>query len=173
MTPKNTFINVMSKGLHRLEADTLFPIVTGYMLENKEVLFSLPYNKNLVLLGLSDGSLSLFDGIKFYDYQIKDEGYLRQNVLSEGISISDSLYAFATLNGGALVVGKITGKLAYTINYQNGLPDDEVFALGSDNKGGLWISHPVWFKQSRFAASCLQFQYLSRTKRQPYNLCLA
>ena len=143
ITPKNTFINVMSKGLYRLEADTLFPIVTGYMLENKEVLFSFHITKSLVLLGLSDGSLSLFDGIKFYDYQIKDEGYLRQNILSEGISVSDSLYAFASLNGGAVVVGKTSGKLAYTINYENGLPDDEVFALGSDNKGGLWLSHPA------------------------------
>jgi serine phosphatase RsbU (regulator of sigma subunit) len=141
ITPKNTFINVMSKGLYRLEADTLFPIVTGYLLEHEEVLFSLPYDNNLVLLGLEKGSLSLFDGIKFYDYQIKDDGYLRQNILSEGITVSDSLYAFSTLDGGALVVGKKSGKLLYTINYQNGLPDDEILALGSDHTNGLWLSH--------------------------------
>ena len=141
ITPKNTFINVMSKGLYRLEADTLFPIVTGYLLEHEEVLFSLPYDNNLVLLGLGKGSLSLFDGIKFYDYQIKDDGYLRQNILSEGITVSDSLYAFSTLDGGALVVGKKSGKLLYTINYQNGLPDDEILALGSDHTNGLWLSH--------------------------------
>jgi len=141
ITPKNTFINVMSEGLYRIEADTLFPIVTGYLLENEEVLFSLPYDNKLVLLGLGNGSLSLFDGIKFYDYQIKDDGYLRQNILSEGMSVSDSLYAFSTLDGGAIVVEKKRGKLVYAINYQNGLPDDEVFAMGSDNKNGLWLSH--------------------------------
>ena len=141
ITPKNTFINVLSKGLYRLESDTLFPIVTGYLLENDEILFSLPYNNNLVLLGKSNGYLSLFDGIKFYDYQIKDEGYLRQNQLSEGLSISDSLYAFSTLDGGTLVVEKKSGKLKFTINYVNGLPDDEVFALGVDNNHGLWLSH--------------------------------
>lgn len=141
ITPRNTFINVFSKGLYRLESDTLFPIVTGYMLENDEVLFSLPYDNNLVLLGLTNGSLSLFDGIKFYDYQIKDDGYLRQNILSEGLSISDSLYAFSTLDGGVLVIEKKSGKLVHAINYQNGLPDDEVFALGADNSRGLWISH--------------------------------
>ncbi len=141
ITPKNTFINVFSKGLYRLESDTLFPIVTGYLLENEEILFSLPYNNNLVLLGKSNGELSLFDGIKFYDYPIKDEGYLRQNILSEGLLISDSLYAFSTLDGGALVVEKKSGKLKYAINYINGLPDDEIFALGSDNNHGLWFSH--------------------------------
>jgi serine phosphatase RsbU (regulator of sigma subunit) len=140
-TPKNTFINVMSKGLFRVEADTLFPIVTGYILKNEEVLFSLPYSNSLVLLGLGKSSLSLFDGIRFYDYNIKDNGYLRQNILLEGISVSDSLYAFSTLDGGAIVVEKKSGNLLYTINYLNGLPDDEILALGSDNTNGLWLSH--------------------------------
>jgi serine phosphatase RsbU (regulator of sigma subunit) len=141
VTPKNTFINVMSKGLYRLESDTLFPIVTGYLLENDEVLFSLPYDNRLVLLGISNGNLSLFDGIKFYDYQINDDGYLRDNILSDGLTICDSLYAFSTLDGGVLVVGRKSKKIRNVINYLNGLPDDEVFALGTDNNGGLWLSH--------------------------------
>ena len=141
ITPKNTFVNVMSKGLFRVEADTLFPIVTGYLLKDEEVLFSLPYDNKFVLLGFDNGSLSLFDGLKFYDYQIKDEGYLKQNMLSDGISISDSLYAFSTLDGGAIVVERKSGKLITAVNYQNGLPDDEVFAIGSDNTNGLWLSH--------------------------------
>jgi serine phosphatase RsbU (regulator of sigma subunit) len=141
ITPKNTFINVLSKGLYRLESDTLFPIVTGYLSKDDEILFCLPYNNNLVLLGKSNGDLSLFDGIKYYDYQIKDEGYLRQNILYEGLLISDSLYAFSTLDGGALVVEKKSGKVRHAINYINGLPDDEVFALGVDDNHGLWLSH--------------------------------
>lgn len=141
MTPRNTFINVVSKGLYRLESDTLFPIVTGYLSKDDEILFSLPYSSNMVLIGKSNGELSLFDGIKYYEYRIKDEGYLRQNLLSEGLSISDSLYAFSTLEGGALVVEKKSGNLKHTINYVNGLPDDEIFALGIDNNHGLWLSH--------------------------------
>jgi len=141
VTPKNTFINVLNKGLYRLESDTLFPIVTGYLTEKVDILFSLPYNNSMVLVGLSDGKLSLFDGIKYYDYQIKDDGYLRENIMSEGIAIGDSLYAFSTLDGGALVVDKISGKIRFTINNQNELPDDEIFAVGLDKSGGLWLSH--------------------------------
>ncbi|NMC40337.1 MAG: SpoIIE family protein phosphatase [Bacteroidales bacterium] len=141
ITPKNVFMNVYGEGLFRLESDTLFPIVTGYMLKDVRILFSLPYNNNLVLLGLDDGRIQLFDGIKFYDYQINDNGYLRQNILSEGIAVSDLLYAFATLDGGVLVVERNSGKVVHTINYASGLPDDEVFALGSDRNGGIWISH--------------------------------
>ncbi len=139
--PGNTFINVMDKGLHRLESDTLFPIVTGYLTEQVEILFSLPYDQSRVLVGQSSGILSLFDGIKYYDYTIKDEGYLKNNILSEGITLGDTAYAFSTLDGGALVIEKLTGKVLFTINNQNELPDDEVFAIGKDNTGGLWLSH--------------------------------
>jgi serine phosphatase RsbU (regulator of sigma subunit)/ligand-binding sensor domain-containing protein len=141
ITPKNTFINVKNKGLYRIESDTLFPIVTGYLTQNIDILFSLPYNKSMVLVGLSDGRLVLFDGIKYYDYKIKDDGYLKENTLSEGIAISDSLYAFSTIDGGALVVNKVSGKTRCTINNQNGLPDDEIFAIGLDRSDGLWLSH--------------------------------
>ncbi len=140
-TPGNTFINVIDKGLFRLESDSLFPIVTGYLTERLDILFSLPYNQNMVLVGKSDGVLSLFDGIKYYDYHIKDDGYIRDNILSEGISIGDSLYAFSTLDGGAIVIEKFTGRIRYLINNQNELPDDEVFAIGTDCSGGLWLSH--------------------------------
>ena len=141
VTPKNTFINVMDKGLFRLESDTLFPIVTGYLTEKVDILFSLPYNQNMVLVGTGDGKLSLFDGIKYYNYKVNDDGYIRENILSEGITIGDSLYAFSTLEGGAVVIEKFSGKIRFTINNQSELPDDEVFAIGHDNSGGLWISH--------------------------------
>jgi serine phosphatase RsbU (regulator of sigma subunit) len=104
-------------------------------------MYFLPYNKNLVLVGLSDGTLSLFDGIKYYDFKINDDGYLRENILSEGISLGDTAYAFSTLDGGAVVIEKASRKVLFTINNQTNLPDDEVFAIGSDNSGGLWLSH--------------------------------
>ena len=141
ITPKNTFINVMNKGLYRIESDTLFPIVTGYITEKTDILFSLPYNKSKVLVGMNDGKLELFDGLKYTDYQIKDNGYLKDNVLSDGISLGDSLYAFSTLDGGALVVEKNSGIVRNTISNQNALPDDEIFAIGIDGSGGLWLSH--------------------------------
>jgi len=137
----NTFINVLSEGLYRLESDTLFPIVTGYLTADVEILFCLPYNKSRVLTGRSDGTLALFDGVKYYDYTIRDDNYISDNVLSEGIALGDTAYAFSTLDGGAVVVGKTSGKLLQIINNQSELPDDEIYATGSDESGGLWLSH--------------------------------
>ena len=140
-TQKNTFFNVYSKGLYRLESDTLFPIVTGYYTESSEILFSLPYSDKLVLVGTDESKLYTFDGIKYYNYNINDEGYLAESILADGQIISDTLYAFGTLFGGVEIVNKRTGKIVYTVNYQNGLPDDEIYALGLDNNNGLWVTH--------------------------------
>jgi hypothetical protein len=141
ITPKSTYINVITHGLYRMERDSLFPAITDSLALYDEILFCLPYDSEHVLLGRNDGELSLFDGIQYTEYPIQDEGYLKQNILSEGLEVSDSLYAFSTLEGGVLVVGKKSGKIKYTINYINGLPDDEIFALGVDNNHGLWLSH--------------------------------
>lgn len=142
MNPRNTFVNVEGKGLFRVEKDTLFPIVSGYLTENTGILFSLNYNNDLVLIGFDNNKLSLFDGMKYYDYPILDDGYLSNNILSQGISLGDSLYAFSTLEGGTIVINRDDKKIKFIINNQTGLPDDEVFAIGNDESGGLWISHP-------------------------------
>ncbi|MCD4770628.1 MAG: SpoIIE family protein phosphatase [Bacteroidales bacterium] len=135
------FINVANKGLHRIDNDTLFPIVTGYLTEKSEILFALPYSDRRVLVGTSDNKLSLFDGIKYYDYTLSNKNYLKENILNSGIAINDSLYAFSTLYGGALVVNKDNRKIIHAINYQNGLPDNEIYAMESDSNEGLWLSH--------------------------------
>lgn len=141
ITSQNTFVNVTDKGLYRIDSDTLFPIVTGYLTEKEIILFSLPYDEYRVLVGFGSGRLALFDGIKYYDYTIKDENYLQENILSEGIMLGDSTFAFSTLEGGALIVDKYSRDVRFTLNNQNSLPDDEIFAIGSDNTGGLWLSH--------------------------------
>jgi hypothetical protein len=141
ITPKNTYINVSNRGLFRLAGDTLLPMENGYLTKKTDILFSLPYNQKMVLVGLSNSKLSLFDDIKYYDYQIQDDGYIRDNILSEGINLGDSLYAFSTLGGGAVVLDKLSGKVRFTVNNENGLPDDEIFAMAYDKSGGLWLSH--------------------------------
>ncbi|MGE5457960.1 MAG: SpoIIE family protein phosphatase, partial [Methanococcaceae archaeon] len=138
---QNTFVNVSGKGLYRIQSDTLFPIITGYLTAKTDILFSLPYDETMVLVGLSDGRLLLFDGLKYYDYQARDDGYLKANILSDGITLGDSLYAFSTFDGGAVIMERKSGRVRFTINNQNGLPDDEIFAIGQDMSGGLWLSH--------------------------------
>ncbi|MCA1756708.1 MAG: SpoIIE family protein phosphatase [Bacteroidales bacterium] len=135
------FINIRGQGLHRIDSDTLFPIVTGYMTADCEILFSIDHGDGMVLTGRSDNTLHLFDGIKYYPWEPDSLEYLQNNSLTDGFAVNPGIYAFTTLYGGVLLVDPADGSTIHTINYGNGLTDDEIFAAGIDNNQGLWISH--------------------------------
>lgn len=135
------FFNIDGQGLYRIESDTLFPLVSGYLTENRDILFSLPYNDEQVLIGTDDNRLQLFDRILYQDYEISNPAYLEENILADAVMISDSLIALSTLYGGIMVIDRSTGEQLTLLNYQNGLPDDEIYAISADNNEGLWLSH--------------------------------
>jgi serine phosphatase RsbU (regulator of sigma subunit) len=139
---QKAYVNIEGQGISEIVNESLVPLQNGSLTRNSEIMFSLPYDDKSVLIGMN-GKLSLFDGVKCYDYTLQDSKYLSDNILSDGISVGDSLYAFSTLEGGALIVNKKSGKTRYMINNQKGLPDDEIFAIGYDASGGLWLSHPL------------------------------
>ncbi len=135
------FFNVEGEGLYRIESDTLFPIVTGFLTENRDILFALPYNNEEILIGTDDNRLQLFDRILYQDFEISNPDYLKENILADAVMISDSLIALSTLYGGVMVVDRSTGEQVSLLNYQNGLHDDEIYAINTDNNDGLWLSH--------------------------------
>lgn len=136
------FVNISKLGLHRAEADSLYPTPSGYLTVSSEILFTLPHNEKSVVVGLSNSKISLFDGNRFSAFNLNDDGYIENNMLSGGICIGDSLYAFATVGGGAVVADRAMRRVKFVINNQKGLPDDEILAMGQDASGGLWLSHP-------------------------------
>jgi serine phosphatase RsbU (regulator of sigma subunit) len=139
--PSGIFANVSSDGLLRLDGDTLVPLITGYMTAYDNILFTLPYDEKRIMIGLASGTIHLFDGLEFSRWDPHDDDYLSQKMLTGGHLVNDSLYLFSTVEGGVLVVGKKNRKVHHKINYESGLPDNEVFAIGSDGSSGLWISH--------------------------------
>lgn len=160
------FLNETGKGIFRIAQNSLVPL-RGNQLPKSEILFQLPYNKNIVLAGTADGRLFLFDGFKFSEFRIKDDDYLRENILSDGIMLGDSLYAFSTLGGGALVCNK-KGNTKCIINNVKGLPDDEIFAIGSDASGGLWLSHPLGLTRADLNLPALNFGIYPGLEGNPF-----
>jgi serine phosphatase RsbU (regulator of sigma subunit) len=135
------FFNVYGTGLYRIDADTLFPLVTGFLTQDKEVLFSFPYDNEKRLVGTSGNKLQLFDRVMYSDYKMDNPEYLQENILSGAVMVNDSIIALTTLYGGIMLIEKKTGRQVDILNYQNGLPDDEIYSAGVDNNGGLWITH--------------------------------
>lgn len=135
------YLNITKTGLHKLDPSGPTLFTEGKILANAQILMGVPFDENQVLIGTNENKFFLFDGKTFKSYSIESESYLKESIFSGGINLSENEFALATLTGGCIIADKKSGKTKYIINYQNGLPDDEIFAMGKDNYGGLWVSH--------------------------------
>ncbi|MCC5944294.1 MAG: hypothetical protein JJT94_05115, partial [Bernardetiaceae bacterium] len=97
-----------------------------------------------VLLGTNNGSFYYFNGssINPVSWKKNMEDYLRLSQTLKAINIdNENQVAFATLRGGCIVADIQKGEVLHSLNYQNGLPDNEVLALSVDSGKGIWIAH--------------------------------
>ena len=132
---------IKKQGLFRVESDRLIPAGIEAPDNEDEILFAINHPGGEVLTGMGSGRLWLFDGNDFSPFPISNENYLLHNELSEGVVLNDTTYVFSTRYGGAILVNKENGKVINTLNYENGLPDDEIYAIAVDNFQGLWLTY--------------------------------
>ncbi len=59
----------------------------------------------------------------------------------DGTWISEDIFAVSTFEAGCLIIDRKKDSIINEINYNSGLPDNEVLAIVSDNEHGLWMAH--------------------------------
>ncbi|MTI40701.1 triple tyrosine motif-containing protein [Fulvivirga lutimaris] len=102
--------------------------------------------KEQYLFGLLNNTLKLYDGSNVVNLDIKDDyAYLENSEITDGIWINDSLSAISTLKGGVIFINHRRKTIEQIVNYQSGLPDNEVFAFSEDSNGGIWVAHSAGF----------------------------
>lgn len=135
-----------------------------------EMLAGLPIGEDMVFsfvhgdvafFGSTANKLYRFDGNRLTPFSLKDQIYLDASIMNGGVSISQNSFALSTLNGGTLIVNSSDGSTINTLNYFNGLPDDEIFSLGKDNDGGLWISHAMGITRADLKIPIKNFTHYS------------
>ena len=78
----------------------------------------------------------------FRELHIEDDGFLEQNTPVELEWVNDSLIAISTISGGVVFVNPFSGKVEQYMNYENGLPDNEVLSLYSSKSHVVWCATP-------------------------------
>lgn len=140
---ESVYINVESRGFHRIEGSMLVPVSTRSDLKNSKILFSTGYNHRKILFGTDKNRIYLFDGKSFSQFNDKTgiSDFLQENILWDGINFSAKYFAVTTLTGGCAIIDKNYGKIVSVINYQTGLPDNEIYTIAKDINNGLWLTH--------------------------------
>lgn len=153
------FVNIDNLGLYEIKASnskllhssspnassklgTIVEFAEQTDLEGEEILFSIPFSKKAALFGASNNKLYLFDGSSITPFNCDASNFLKTASIQGAVNMSDDEFAVSTLNGGCVVINKKTKKTVLSLNYQTGLPDDEIQAIGVDRSKGLWLSMP-------------------------------
>ena len=108
---------------------------------NEDIIFSTPIDNRSNLVGTIGNKLYILSGISFKEIILKDASYIEHCELLDAVVMTSQTAVIATTKGGCLVVNIQTGETISVINYYSGLPDNEVYAIGKDLSGGVWIAH--------------------------------
>ncbi|RAW03175.1 triple tyrosine motif-containing protein [Pseudochryseolinea flava] len=113
--------------------------------ENEEVIFSCAGDRQY-LIALSDNRILLCnENQKIREIKIQDSSYVDASVIVSGSFVNKDLFVLGTLRGGMIFIQTATGRTQEIINYNTGLPDNEVYALMIDRSQGIWASHEYGF----------------------------
>ena len=138
---ENIYLNVFPTGLKSIDTLHQVTLVRPPFSGQEQILFSIPFDDNNVIIGTGSNALFLFNGSAMTPYKIENQAYLNESYLVDGISLDKNSFIVSTVLGGCLMIEKSSGKTLYIINNQTGLPDDEIYALGFDSNKGIWLSH--------------------------------
>ncbi len=137
----NAYVNILGKGIYELSFSGWTQVETRIDFSGSEILFGIEYADSNALIGLDNNTLFWFNGANFNRVDLEDQNYLEESFMKDAAWLNENIFAISTVLGGCMIVDVLTGETRNIINYQTGLPDDEIFAIGKDNNHGLWVSH--------------------------------
>ena len=136
---------------YKLKDDSLY----YFRIKNKKnigkILFDFPISKTRSIIGTDANNLYFFGGKSVWKFNIQDQKYLDESILTNAVLLSDKRIVLSTLIGGILIIDTKTRKTIKNINYSSGLPDNEIFAIGKDDNNGLWLSHGLGISRIDFS----------------------
>ena len=137
----NLYLNLYGNGLKKVTSSGIEAVANGEIFSSVEIITAIEYAKDTVLLGTNENEIFLFDGTEITPFEVDAKDYLLESSLTGGLELSARQFVLSTLTGGCIIIDKKTGNTVNILNYQTGLPDDEIHAMGTDRNGGLWLAH--------------------------------
>ncbi|MBL4754485.1 MAG: SpoIIE family protein phosphatase [Flavobacteriales bacterium] len=135
------YINLDGSGLQKITRSETASVIGGDIFSDVEIITSIPFSNDAILLGTNENEIFLFDGKDIQPFSVEAKEYLLESNLAGGLELSAQQFVLSTLTGGCVIIDKKTGNTVNILNYQTGLPDDEIYAMGTDRNGGLWLTH--------------------------------
>ncbi|MDN4166001.1 triple tyrosine motif-containing protein [Cytophagales bacterium LB-30] len=138
--------------------DTLVPSsLNGFPVE--ETVVGTFKQNGQTFLYTGSGQILALEGNTWVPWQYEGIDYVKESFIVSALPVGKDLLAIATLTGGCVLLHTESKKVERYINYNNGLPDDEVVSLGVDNQDGLWMAHDYGLSRAELGLSMRNFVF--------------
>ena len=126
---------------------------------NELPIFSTLLDSGQTLVGTTTNNLYLFEKGGISQVQLNDEEYVRDGELLDAVALDDKIVFLATQRSGCLLVDLTNGTTIGFVNYQTGLPDDEILTIGKGPGGGVWVAHEYGISRVDFQLPFRDYTY--------------
>lgn len=138
----NVVVSTEMNGLFKVQDNTLVP----FSFEVRNLIFSSPSPLHRsFLIGTKDNRIFVYKENELKEIVLQQPGLLSNHILADGVWVSEDRLAIGTMRGGVFFINVKTGAIEGTVDYANGLPDNEVFSLMRDKNAGVWVAHEYGF----------------------------
>ncbi len=139
------YINEKGQGLKEIVGDKLQLVNRGSVFSDLRIYSMLSYSGNSILIATREKGLYLMktnlsakdSSITYLD--TKSNEHLINDQVYGGVALKNEKFAFATLTNGVMIVG-LDGEIVQVLNKKNGLQDDIVKYVATDNQNDLWVA---------------------------------
>jgi serine phosphatase RsbU (regulator of sigma subunit)/ligand-binding sensor domain-containing protein len=139
------YVRQRGTGLMEWKENNMVKINGSEIFDTTGVFLMLPFGRNnkKILIGTQEKGFWLFEpeGLsnRFRKFNVDDLSLLEKAKITGGVLTGDGSYAISTMLNGMIVIDT-AGKTRALINSENGLSDNEVKQVISDQSKNLWLA---------------------------------
>lgn len=132
-------VAVRDQGIFEIKNDISTPFIQEDLLKNKQIKFLIPFRENQLLIGTAGNGIYVWDGAKLSQWNDGWTDYFIKNELNRGYVTKDNKIITGTLIDG-IVVFDFEGNVLMKVNTENGLPNNTVLGIETDEWENIWLA---------------------------------
>ena len=132
-------VAVRDIGIFEIVGKSAIPYLSGEFFNNKLVQFLIPYKGNQLLIGTAAHGIFVWDGSEILPWNSAWTDYFVKNELNRGYHSKNGEIIVGTIIDGIAVFDE-NGALVMKANVQNGLPNNTVLGIETDEWQNIWLA---------------------------------
>ena len=132
-------VAIRDNGIWEVENDDVKRIIFDDALIGTTVKFIIPGEKGNLLIGTADRGIFLWDGTTLEQWNEEWTSYFIENELNRACHTNNGQIIIGSLVDGIVIFDKY-GQLITKVNTRNGLPNNTVLGITSDERQNTWLA---------------------------------